>query len=226
MKDGEQEAASLAGTGLGAGHEITAVDDDGDGVLLDRGGDLVAGQLNVGEQVGIQRRMAEGQDGLRHIMARGGDRDVVVLLEVDAGVLLARVLGGAEEVQLQAGVGGTDDVLALNPPTFTTATAAADSTTTAASASVRATVGVAVESAAAAGSGGALTTAPALGLGLRSLIVAAAPVATAIGTGVEIVVTSRVLASHAVGIGRPVGQSATYPAQALLLRPLMGPGPG
>ncbi len=208
MKDGEQEAASLAGTGLSAGHEITAVDDDGDRVLLDRCGNLVAGQLNVGEQVGIQRRIAEGQDRLRHIMARGGNRDIVVLLEVDAGVLLARVVRGAEEVPLHAGVGGTDDVLAVHPPTFATATAAADSTTTAASASVRATVRVTVESAAAAAAA-ALATAPALGL--RSLIVTAGPVAT-IGTGVEVVVASRVLVSHAVKIGMPCGHDLPSPS--------------
>jgi hypothetical protein len=170
----------------------------------------------------IQRGVAESQDRLRHVTARGSDRDVVVLLEVDTGVLLARVVGGAKEVTLQARVAGADDVLALNPPAFTTASGtAADATTTTAAAS-RAAVGIAVEAAAAGTT--AAATGPRLSLLGGAIVAGAGPVAT---TGVEVVVAAGelVLIEKAMQIDREEGVM-TYPAHALLLRPPMGPGPG
>lgn len=175
VEDGEQETASLAGTSLGAGHEIAAVDDDGDRVLLDRGGDLVAGELNVGEQVLVQRGVAEGEDGLGHITARGRDGDVVILLEVDTGVLLARVVGSTEELTLHARVTSAGNVLPINPASLTATNAAA--ATAAHTAGIgAAAIGVAVEA--------ALSVAP----GLRRRLIITAPVTA---TGVEVVVTSR-----------------------------------
>ena len=54
-------------------------------------------------------------------MARGLDGDVVVFLEVDSGVLLRRVVGGTEELALNAGVGGARHVLAILPSTVSRA---------------------------------------------------------------------------------------------------------
>lgn len=42
---GQEEGSRLARAGLSAGHEVPLLEDDGDGVLLDRSGALVAGQL-------------------------------------------------------------------------------------------------------------------------------------------------------------------------------------
>jgi len=48
-------------------------------------------------------------------VARGLDRDIIVLLEVDTCVLLGRIVDGAEEFALNAGIGGARDVLAIAP---------------------------------------------------------------------------------------------------------------
>ena len=50
-KDGEEETTSLAGTGLGTGHEITSTHHDGDRILLDGGRDGVVSQGNVRQQM-------------------------------------------------------------------------------------------------------------------------------------------------------------------------------
>jgi hypothetical protein len=48
-------------------------------------------------------------------MARSLDGDVVVFLKVDAGVLLGRVIGSAEELSLQTRIRGARDVLSVAP---------------------------------------------------------------------------------------------------------------
>jgi hypothetical protein len=59
-------------------------------------------------------------DRLRDIMTRSLDRDVVILLEVDAGVLLGRVLSvGTEKLALDTGVSRTRDVLSVAPLSVT-----------------------------------------------------------------------------------------------------------
>jgi hypothetical protein len=123
----------------------------------------------------VQRRVAEGQDRLRHITARRRNGNVVVLLKVDAGVLLARVVGSAKEIPLETRVSGARNVLAVNPATLPAATTTANRGTTATAGGT--TVRVAVEAT-------ALTTAPARLRG-RGLVTAC-PVATA---SIEIVVT-------------------------------------
>lgn len=55
-------------------------------------------------------------------MARSLNRDVIVLLEVDAGVLLGGIVGCAKELSLDAGVGRASNMLAraclaINLPT-------------------------------------------------------------------------------------------------------------
>lgn len=147
-KNGEKETTSLAGTSLSASHQITATHDDGDGVLLNRSGDIVAGELNVGNEVVVQRRVAEGKNGLGHVVTGSLNGNVIVLLEVDTSVLLGRVVGGTEELTLDAGVGRAGNVLAIAPLTIARATVAeaAATTGTGASASVAA-VRVGVEAA-------------------------------------------------------------------------------
>ena len=144
-KNGEQETTSLSGTGLGASHEIATAHDNGDRVLLDRGGHLVPSELDVGEEVGVQRGVAEGEDGLRNITTSGCNGDVVVLLEVDTGVLLGRVVGGSEEVALNTGVGGARNVLSVAPLTIARTSGRVVTATAGAAASIRAAIGVGVE---------------------------------------------------------------------------------
>lgn len=150
-QDGEQEATRLAGTGLGASHEVAAADHDGDRVLLNRGRDSVASQVNVGDQMSVEGRSAEGGDGLGGVTAGRSDRNIIVLLEVDAGVLLGRVISGSEELAFGARVGRADDVLAVAPlaiagATDSVATAAALGSAAGLSANVEvAAVGVGVE---------------------------------------------------------------------------------
>jgi len=116
-EDGEEETTSLAGTGLGTSHQVTTTHDNGDGVLLDGSRNLVAGKLNVGNEVVIERRVGEGGDRLGDSLSGSLDGDVVVLLEVDAGLLLGRVVGDAIQLTLDAGVRWAGDVLAVSPLT-------------------------------------------------------------------------------------------------------------
>lgn len=139
-ENGEEETTSLAGTSLSASHQITATHDDGDRVLLDGSGDIVAGESNVGNEVVVQRRVGEGEDGLGHILAGSLNGNVIVLLEVDTGVLLGRVVGGAEELTLDSGVGRTGDVLAIAPLTIAGATVVEVTATTGTSAGTSASV--------------------------------------------------------------------------------------
>lgn len=134
-QDGEEETTSLSGTSLSTSHQVTTAHDDGNGVLLDRCRHGVAGEPDVGDQVVIQRGVAEGEDGLRHVLARGLDGDVVVLLEVDTSVLLGRVVGSTEKFALDARVGRARDVLAVLPSTITRAPRSVASTAASASAS-------------------------------------------------------------------------------------------
>jgi hypothetical protein len=121
-QDGEKETTSLARTSLGTRHQVTTTHDDGDGVLLDRSGHLVAGHLDVAAQVLVQRGGGELVDGLGDVAARGFDGDVIVLLKVDAGVLLGRIVGSAKELALNTRVRRARDVLSVSPLSVTRAT--------------------------------------------------------------------------------------------------------
>lgn len=48
-------------------------------------------------------------------MTRGLDGDIIVFLEIDARVLLRRIIGCAEKLTLNAGVRGTGDMFAVTP---------------------------------------------------------------------------------------------------------------
>lgn len=114
-KDGEKETTSLAGAGLGTSHQITAAHNNGNGVLLDGGGDLVAGHLDVLAEVFVQRRSCELVNRFGNVTTRSLDRNVVVLLEVDSGVLLGRVIGGTKKFALDTGVSRSGNVLSIAP---------------------------------------------------------------------------------------------------------------
>jgi hypothetical protein len=118
-KDGEQETASLARTSLCTSHQVTAGHDDRDGVLLDWGWLLVTGELDVAQQMLIERRVLEASDWVWDILTRGLDRDVVVLVEVDAGLLLGGIVWHTIQLALGAWVCWARDVLAINPLAIT-----------------------------------------------------------------------------------------------------------
>ena len=56
LQDRQREGGSLARTGLGAGHEIAAGKDEGNGLLLDRRGLLIA---QIGDRAREPRDQAE-----------------------------------------------------------------------------------------------------------------------------------------------------------------------
>jgi hypothetical protein len=124
-KDREQETTSLSGTGLGTGHQITAVHDNGHRVLLHRGRGDIASQLDVRDKVVVKRGVGEGVDGLRHIVTRGLDGDIVVIGEVDSSLLLGGVVGNTEKLALNTGIGRAGDVLAIAPLTISRTTGSA-----------------------------------------------------------------------------------------------------
>lgn len=112
-QNGEQETTSLSGTGLSARHQITAVHDNGNGILLDRGRGDVARKSDVRDQVIIQRGVGEGIDGLGNVLTGGFHGDIVVVGEVDTGRDLGRIVG--EEFTFQTGVDGAGDMLSIAP---------------------------------------------------------------------------------------------------------------
>ena len=80
------------------------------------------GELDVSDQVLIQRRVGEVVDSLGHILAGGFDGNVVILLEVDSSVLLGWIIRRAEQLALKSRVGRPGDVLAISPLTIAGAT--------------------------------------------------------------------------------------------------------
>lgn len=121
-QDGEKETASLARTSLGTSHEITTTHDDGDGVFLNGSRDLVAGHLDVTAKVLVERGGSELGDRLGDVATRGFNRDIVILLKVDTGVLLGRIVGGAKELTLDTGVSWAGNVLSVSPLSISRAT--------------------------------------------------------------------------------------------------------
>lgn len=124
-KDWEQETTSLSGTSLGTGHQVAASHDNRDGILLDRSRHLVGGEFDVGDQMVVQRRVGEGADGLGDILAGSLDGDIIVVGEVDTGMLLAGIVGDAEEFAFETSVRGTGNVLSITPLAITRASGSA-----------------------------------------------------------------------------------------------------
>jgi hypothetical protein len=142
-EDGEQEATRLSGTSLGTSHQITTTHDDWNGVLLDWCWNLVVSKFDVLEEMVIKGRVGEREDWLWDVLTGGLDWDIIVLLEVDTGLLLAWVVCYTEKLALLARVGWSSSVLAILPCTGSTTTGRAGTTSVASSTWV--TIGISVE---------------------------------------------------------------------------------
>jgi hypothetical protein len=80
------------------------------------------GQLDILEQVIIERRVGELENWLRDIVSRSLDGDIIVLLEVDTGLLLGWVICNTEKLTLETRVGWTWNMLPITPLSITRAT--------------------------------------------------------------------------------------------------------
>jgi len=76
-------------------------------------------QLDVLQQMIIEGRVGEFEDRLGNIVTGSLNGDVVVLLEVDTGLLLGWVVSYAEELSLQTWVGWSSNVLPISPLSVT-----------------------------------------------------------------------------------------------------------
>jgi hypothetical protein len=149
----------------------------------------------------VKRGVRELKNGIRDIRAGSLNWNIVVLLEVDAGVLLRRVVRGAEKIPLQTRVRRARDVLAVAPLAVTSATGvvtAAAAATSSGRRSITAAGGrVAVSIGVEATTAGAST--PIVGLGRscarRREITRSAPARRGGSTSVKGVVTAKELAT-------------------------------
>ena len=101
-------------------------------------------KFNVADQVVIERRVGESEDWLRDVGTGSLNWDIVVLLEVDAGLLLGWIVSNTEQLTLHAEVCGSSNVLAILPLSVAAATSRGRSATGTTSTWV--TISVAVES--------------------------------------------------------------------------------
>jgi hypothetical protein len=76
-------------------------------------------EFDVLEEVVIERRVGEFEDGLGDIVSGGFDWDIIVLLEVDTGLLLGWVVCYAEKLSLQTWVWWSSNVLPVTPLSVT-----------------------------------------------------------------------------------------------------------
>ena len=128
-ENGEQETTSLTRTSLGTSHQVTTTHDNGNGVLLDGCGDLVARELDVAQKVLVERGVGESGNGLGDTLAGSLNGDVIVLLEVDTSLLLRGIVGYTVELTLDTGVGRARNVLAILPLSITRAAGRASAAT-------------------------------------------------------------------------------------------------
>lgn len=82
---------------------------------MDWGWDLVAGKFDIAQQMVVKGWVGEGVDRLGDFRSRRFDWDIIVLFEVDASLLLERIVDDSEEVSLNAWIGWACDVLAIDP---------------------------------------------------------------------------------------------------------------
>ena len=109
-------------TSLSTSHQIATAHDDWDRILLYRSWLLVSRELNVGDQMIIERRYCESVDGLWDITSSCLDWDIIVVVEVDTSLLLAWIVWNTVQLALNTGVRWARDVLAIDPSTLTGAT--------------------------------------------------------------------------------------------------------
>jgi hypothetical protein len=141
----EQETTSLSGTSLSTSHQVTTAHDDGDRVFLNWGRDLIMGELDILNQVVIERRVGELENWLWNIVSRSFNWDIIVLLEVDTGLLFGWVVLNTEELTLHADVGRAWNMLAITPLSITRATSRCVWSTTSSATGGGVTVSVLVE---------------------------------------------------------------------------------
>ncbi len=72
-------------------------------------------EIDVLKEMVIERRVGEFQNWLGDIVAGSFDWNIVVLLEVDAGLLLGWVISYAKQLSLEAWVRGSSNMLSVTP---------------------------------------------------------------------------------------------------------------
>jgi hypothetical protein len=160
-KNGKEETSGLSGTSLGTSHQVTTVGNDGDRVLLDGSRVLVSGKGDVLNKMFVQGRGLELGDSLRDVVSGSLNGNVVVLLEVNSGLLLSRVVGDTVELTLEVGVSSSVEVLSLGPVSLVTTLSTTGS-------SRRSSVGTGVEVTAGAGRSTVVPVVTGAGSGGRS----------------------------------------------------------
>ncbi len=106
-------------TYLSTSHQVSACGNDGDRILLNGRGSSVTSVADVLEKHRVQRGVRKLSDRLWHTSTSGLDGNIVVLLEVDTGLLLGRIVVLAIELLLHADVAAAGDVLAVLPDSET-----------------------------------------------------------------------------------------------------------
>lgn len=79
-------------------------------------------ELNVLQKVVVKRWVGKLENGLGDIVPRCFNGDVVVLLEVDTGLLLSGIIHYTEELALEARVGRAGNVFTISPLSVTAST--------------------------------------------------------------------------------------------------------
>jgi hypothetical protein len=119
---------------LSAGHQVSSIGHDWNRILLNGGGVLITSVADVFQKDGVQRGAGENSDRVWHASTSGFHRNVIILVEVDTGVLLRGIDLVTVEFLLEAGVASTDVMLAVLPETETGLTRAAAAAAAASSA--------------------------------------------------------------------------------------------
>jgi hypothetical protein len=82
---------------------------------LNWGRNLVVGKFDVLDEMVIEGRVGELEDWLWNIVSRSLNWDIIVLLEVDTGLLLGWIVCNTEKFALNTWVGWAWDVFAITP---------------------------------------------------------------------------------------------------------------
>jgi hypothetical protein len=78
-------------------------------------------EIDVLEEMVIERRVGEFQDWLGDVVAGSFDRNIVILLEVDTCLLLGWVISYAKQLSLETWVWRSSDMLSVTPLPITSA---------------------------------------------------------------------------------------------------------
>ena len=86
---------------------------------MDGGGGVVTSVGNILQENGVEGGIPKSSDGIWNSSAGGLDGDIVVLFEIDTGVLLGRVVGFTKKFLLQTDATPSYDVVSVPPSTVT-----------------------------------------------------------------------------------------------------------